>query len=61
MTDTPTGATVPRTSRPKTWPSASSGRKMTLVTASISICARRPLPRPSAITARHADVNPNAE
>ena len=41
-------------------PLASSGKNTTQVIASISICARRPAPRRSAMNTRHAEVNPNA-
>ena len=58
-TDNPTGDTEPRTGCPNHSPDARIGKNTRLVTASISICARTPAPRPSAISARHDDVKPN--
>ena len=60
MTGTPAGATEPRTTWPRTDPCAIRGTKTEVVTASISICARRPPLRPCAIISRHDEVNPNA-
>ena len=38
----------------------SSGKNTAQVSASISICARSPSPRPAVMARRQADVNPNA-
>ena len=59
-TPMPTGDTDPRKVCPQNDPAASSGKNTTHVTASISICARRPAPRRSAMKTRHDEVNPNA-
>ena len=59
-TGTPTGCTRAVQPRPERLARASSGKNAAQVTASISICARRPAPRPSAMKMRHAEVKPNA-
>ena len=59
-TPTPIGEIEPRTVWPNTDPDASNGKNTAQVMASISICARKPAPRRSAMNTRHADVNPNA-
>jgi hypothetical protein len=41
-------------------PAGDAGKNSTTATASISICARRPAPRRSAMNTRHADVKPNS-
>ena len=59
-TDTPTGEMDPRTACPPMCPAPSTGKNTRHVSASISICARIPAPRPSSRNSRHDDVNPNA-
>ena len=58
-TEVPAGAIAPPTGRPNRLPEASTGRKITLASASITICARRPAPLPPVRKLRHAEVNPN--
>ncbi len=60
MTDVPAGCTSPVTGLPNSVPPASAGKNSTTPTANISICARRPAPRPSAMNTRQADVKPKA-
>ena len=57
-TETPAGASAPPTGRPNRLPSAKIGRKTTLASASMSIWARRPAPRPSATNARQWAAKP---
>ena len=57
-TDVPTGATSPFTGCPNRLPSARTGKNSAQAIASISICARSPAPRRSAIRTRKADVKP---
>ena len=59
-TEIPTGAMAPATGRPNNVPPAITGRKMTLASASMTIWARSPAPRPSDRKSRHAEVNPNS-
>src|SRR4051812_25361345 len=56
----PTGDTEPRSGWPNACPFARSGKNTAQVSASISICARIPLPRRSVMKVRHDAVNPNA-
>src|ERR1700688_2307786 len=60
MTEVPAGDTSPVTGMPKSEPAASAGKNSATPTASMTIWARSPAPRPSAINTRHADVKPNA-
>ncbi|GAB7537298.1 hypothetical protein BGC_35160 [Burkholderia sp. 3C] len=60
ITEVPAGDTSPVTGWPNSEPADSAGKNSSTPIASISICARRPAPRPSAMNTRHADVKPNA-
>ena len=59
-TDTPTGETKPETSWPNRLPAASAGKNSATAMASMTICARRPRPRPSRMKLRQAEVKPKA-
>ena len=59
-TETPIGATRPVTGWPKSKPLASTGKKSAVATASMTIWARRPSPRRSAMKTRQAEVKPKA-
>ena len=56
ITLTPSGASAPL--RPRS--AASSGANTALAAASMTICARSPAPRPSAMKRRNALVKPNS-
>ncbi len=60
ITETPMGDTEPRIVCPKSVPPASSGKNTAHVSASITICARSPAPRRSAMKTRQDEVKPNA-
>jgi hypothetical protein len=60
ITEVPAGDTRPATGVPNRVPADSAGKNSATPTASMSICARRPSPRPSAMKTRQADVKPKA-
>ena len=59
-TEMPIGATIPCTGWPNSDPAASTGKNRAVASASMTIWARRPAPRRSAMKTRHAEVKPNA-
>ena len=60
ITPLPAGETKPLTSWPKSVPLDRNGKNRMTVSASRIICTRNPLPRPSAMKTRQAEVKPKA-